>query len=495
MVSFKLRAMVGALAATALVASACAGGDSEAQGPNVNAPSPSESSAVAPAPSQATSAIDPAIVITPPTTMNLDQYFEFSYQEASTVGLNPEAAAIADGVLTSMTQPWVTEAVAENETQECMEGETQCGYFSLALEWMPCEADLLCVKQTLGKTGIGMATGGDFVSVVRIKPETGKDTSLDDFLGNVRASDFLSALNETATLIQKANDSYFEESPPRYDLKTLPSWLPASDGIHVWFPKYEVGPGALGIVEIVMREDEAGFRGEPTPPGEEDLITSYDTAYAFICESETDYLPRLTNRFADPYAVSALQMLLGDLTLDRSSPIYIGAVNGQYDFKTREAVKQWQSLMNIEVDGLVGPRTWATIQYQTCWHEEEAPHSSSGSQGSQSNQGPGADVVQVPLLVGLMNKDAQSVASRAGLGFMARAQGGDPSIAAQVNNGCVIVAQDPAPGALVSRGATVQGLMICPSTGQNAPGVPPSWSGPNMGGYTGPPPPPAWTGR
>lgn len=486
--------VVVAILSCAVLLSACGGPEPEESARTSSSAEPSPVSEPSPTPSVTSPDLKPAIVISPVQSVELSQYSEFTHQEASPVGLPPAAMATAQDVLSAMTVPWVEEARAANDTQECLEGEQKCGFFSLTLEWLPCEYGLLCVKQTVGKAGIGMATGEGGVSVVRIDPQTGEDTSLIDVLGAARTADFLAALNEAATLIQKSNDAYFEESPPTYDVSSVPAWLPTPDGVRVWFPRYALGPGSLGIVEILMRETSEGYRGEPLPPSGEDLVSSFDGAYGFICESDTDYLPRLMNRFADPYAVSVLQRLLADFTESGDSPIYAGEVSGQYDAETRQAVKRWQSLMAIEVDGLVGPRTWGTLQYQTCWHEE-IPETSQQPEGGSGIGDAGTDVVQVPLLVGLLNKDAQRTAGLAGLGFTARALGGDPSVAAQATNGCVIVAQDPLPGAVVSRGALVQAEMLCPNTGYAAPGAPQPWTGSGVGGYTGPPPPPAWTGR
>jgi len=351
--------------------SACSGGNASTSIQPVEVTAPTPTSTEPPISSESPLTVEPGIVITPMKTLELDQYSEFTYQEASTVGLSPEATKVANGVLAAMTEPWVAEAVAENKTEECMEEEDKCGFFSLTLEWLPCEDGLLCVKQTVDKASIGMATGGSgSVSIVRLDPGSGADVSLDVLLGADGATDFLRALNETATLILKVNDMFYEERPPRYDLASLPAWLPESDGIRVWFPKYDVGPGALGIVEIVMRKTDDGYRGEPTPPREENVASSYDVAYDYICDSDVEDLPRLVNRFATPYAVSVLQLLLGDLTGYSDKPLYRGMVSGQYDAETRRAVEDWQTYMSIQVDGVVGPQTWNTLQYHTCWHEE-----------------------------------------------------------------------------------------------------------------------------
>lgn len=203
--------------------------------------------------------LDPGVVIQPAQTLDLDQYSEFSFQEASTVGLSSSRAIVADALLTEMTSPWVMEAKAENETQECLSGESKCGYFSLTLEWLKCESNLLCVLQRVEKTGIGMATGFSSVDAIRINPVSGKDETLEMHLGENESNEFLLVLNETATEIQRTYGFYDPDNPPNYMSSSVPAWLPLADGIHVWFPKYDVAPGALGIVEARFQPSTKGW--------------------------------------------------------------------------------------------------------------------------------------------------------------------------------------------------------------------------------------------
>lgn len=459
-----------------LIVGGCAGGDEALIDPGTPQPTVSEvepgaeikdqspdPNLLAPTPEVPT--IEPGIVVEPPEALNLSKYFEFTYQTARSVGLDPDAALRADGLLSDLSLPLIEQAKRENDTEECMADERECGFFSLILETPQCGDRLLCVKQTLGKAGLGMATGYSEVSVLRIDPASGAEVSLSELLGG-RAEAFIQTVNESAERIRVAHDFDMEDNRPDYSESTMPSWLPLTDGIHVWYPKYEVAPGAYGVVEIIVEETDKGFQGRPVPPKPENLVSSYDEAYDYLCGVETQDLPRLTDRFAAAYPVSVVQTLMREIPDGNGWYLFDGYVNGVYGKGTREAVERLQTLSSAQVDGLVGPETWNVLQYQACWHEEASQPADSGYTNEYETA---VDLVVVPQVVGMFNKDAESVLGQAGLSSRIQAQIGDPSIAAQVNNDCVVTSQNPIAGSQVERWSTVTARMQCPNTGYNTP--------------------------
>ena len=112
------------------------------------------------------------------------------------------------------------------------------------------------------------------------------------------------------------------------------------------------------------------------------------------------------------------------------------------------------------------------------------PNVADASDGDGSIAGQ-QQLATVPNVIGLGNNDAARALQQSGLGMSRRFTNGDPSLAAQTNNGCTVVDQRPRGGSQVSSGTTITILIDCPMTNQ----------GGAVGGYTGPPPPPAWTGR
>jgi len=455
--------------------------------------------------------IQPAIVIQPSESMNLSKYSEFNFESALSVGLDPEIATKADAVLANLSEPWVAEAAAENETQECLEGEAKCGFFELTLERLNCEANLLCVKNYVAKVGIGMATGSSSVKAVRIDSETGRDVSLSEFLGNEQTSNFIDALNETTELVQRANDSYFEDSPPNYSSESMPAWLPLLDGIHVWFPRYEVGPGYLGIVEVRLRSSGGGWNSWLIGESGEIAILSASNGdqsksrKAGVTDADKFTLSRilsdidweldsnscrnveLSNRNANwgilDQARDAPDNPVGCFLAD--SYAYVGKIEGRWRILDRSgsSVDSCSSLQ----EGLSGegvPRNSIAdfIEAKGCVPDEDP--ADDAAQGDWANESvveqprqPELNLVTVPQIVGMFNKDAERAMNSAGLQAMIMPQIGDPSIAAQTTNGCVVISQSPSAGAQVERGSRISAKMQCPNTGYQAPAPPQPYFG------------------
>jgi len=220
---------------------------------------------------------DPLVLIRPYVTKDLSQYSEFRYQSASTVGLSPDASVTADAILAGLVEPYVAEATDDNEKIDCLDIGIQCGYFALALEWLPCDDSILCVKQSLDQTPIGGATGSSQVNTVRLSVETGSAVGLSEYLGVDGVESFLKALNASSELIQRENDLYDPDDPPDYQVDTVPAWLPLSDGIHIWYPKYSVASGALEIIEIRLKESSSGWNSWYVEPNYRSPILDADS--------------------------------------------------------------------------------------------------------------------------------------------------------------------------------------------------------------------------
>jgi len=460
------------------------------------------------------SAVDVSVgvLITPAESLDLDQYGEFTFQSASAVGLAPNALEQANQELARMSEPWIAEAVAENETQECLEGEERCGFFSLSLNWLPCDENLLCVQQVIDKVGVGMAISAPEVSAVRLDPSTGSNVTLDAFLGPESLADFLAALNETTSLVQRLNDSFFEDSPPNYDEESMPAWIPENGGIKVWYPKYEVGPGFLGIVEARFLPTSNGWASWVTQEGEEIPILEVSDGVD-VPSGKQGVSPA-----SDMVLVQVLSDLEWDLdptwcrqvrlangnpnwgVLDESSEAfdnpemcvlsdsfsYVGKVNGKWrvlDYAGSDVDTCTVMREGLSAEGMPENAIEDFISEWGCLSDDEFGDIVDPSQEYEEppaesvQQQPTVDLVEVPQIVGLFNKDAERALGRAGLGSMIQPQIGDPSIAAQTSNQCVVTSQNPVAGSQAERGSTVMAQMQCPNTGYNAPAAPQPWSG------------------
>jgi hypothetical protein len=93
---------------------------------------------------------------------------------------------------------------------------------------------------------------------------------------------------------------------------------------------------------------------------------------------------------------------------------------------------------------------------------------SGGDSGYIDNSGGGVATTQYVTIYNLIGFGSTSVERQLrgyGLNVNTRYTTGDPSISAQLNDGCPVVDQNPAPGSQIPVGGTVVILADCPTTG------------------------------
>ena len=392
---------------------------------------------------------------------DLKNFDTFTYQTATALGLDDEETSNANKNLNAFVNPVVT-AAATNDKYECAMNEPQCGTFIQKLTTPPCaSAQYLCVKQEVGGIVPGAGTGQAFVTSLLLNAKTGTNVTANDYFGLSLANTFIAVVEHAATSVQLANDFYDNALPPKYTNSTLPAWLPQADGIHVWFNKYEVASGADGIVEIILKKNGSEFTATPAPRNPMTLVANYEDAIRWLCSSEPEDLPTLSNQWASFYPVSAVQLQLQN---EQGAKLML---NGIYDQATSKAVQAFQKRSGLFVDGQVSRETWLALQ-RSC-ETQEAPVSSGSSYTSESQAGSMATqsqtMVVVPNFIGLGNNQAKNVGMQSGITLFLRANSGDPSLAAQTQGLCTVVAQNPVAGSQVSRNSIVHATMQCPATG------------------------------
>jgi hypothetical protein len=392
---------------------------------------------------------------------DLKNFDTFTYQTATASGLDEQGTRNANKNLDAFVNP-VVNAAATNDKYECATDNPQCGVFIQKLTTPPCaSAEYFCVKQDVGGIAPGAGTGQAFVSSLLLNSKTGSEVTANDYFGLPLAKTFTSVVEHAATSVQLANGFYDSALPPRYTNNTLPAWLPQADGIHVWFNKYEVASGADGIVEIIVKENGSEFTAAPAPRDPVTLVANYKDAIRWLCSSASEDLPTLSNQWASFYPVSAVQLQLQN---EQGAKV---TLNGIYDQATSNAVKAFQKQSGLFVDGQVHRETWLALQ-RSC-ETQEAPVNSDSSYANQSQTGSTAiqsqTLIVVPNLIGLGNNQAKNVGMQSGITLFLRANSGDPSLAAQTQGLCTVVAQNPVAGSQVSRNSVVNATMQCPSTG------------------------------
>jgi hypothetical protein len=98
----------------------------------------------------------------------------------------------------------------------------------------------------------------------------------------------------------------------------------------------------------------------PSPNATTASVPTTDEAMGYLCSVGVDELSRVTDTSSDPYATSVLQVALGALGYDP------GPVDGTYGKKSRAAVLAYQADASLTADGLVGPKTWTSLQADAC---------------------------------------------------------------------------------------------------------------------------------
>jgi hypothetical protein len=138
-------------------------------------------------------------------------------------------------------------------------------------------------------------------------------------------------------------------------------------------PQTEIAldPGCLPFLEPGRSQLDCRFypKAEEAPKADPSGVPSSaamaplpgtDEAMGYLCSVGVDELARVTARDSDPYDTTVLQTALGLLGYQS------GPIDGVYGKQAREAVLAYQADASLVVDGLVGPKTWASLQADAC---------------------------------------------------------------------------------------------------------------------------------
>lgn len=495
---------VTATAACAVILAACS---STSADPASSIGSPSSPSAAVASPSEAAATPVAEVPTDPPgfaiqtqSRTDLQNYDQFTYMTATVTGLAPEAAAKADERIKGMVDAVVSAAVADDDG-ECIEGEPKCRYFEQSLVPISCTDGHLCLEQRVSAVPIGSATGYESVEVLVLDPESGRTQDLGSVVPSEARDAFLTAMNSALVELQKREGYHDPEVWGELAATDIGAWAPVSEGIRVWFPKYTAGPGALGVVDVMVPypgSDSSIAGSVPEPRWRAIKDASSDPLYVILKsyseESDgsilltVDPLSPDTKGTAGPSCESvtfsrpdASYCLINTTKRDRRVTLLPGADVGVGDSTVTFAqlvdyVNSTPSIVFLGLDGQGFANmivAYASTPNQGGWSDGE---------GSETTQ---QQLTTVPNVIGVHNSDASRLLQQSGLVMSRRFTNGDPSMAAQTNNGCTVVDQQPRGGSQVPVNTSITILVDCPMTNQ----------GGAVGGYTGPPPPPAWTGR
>lgn len=473
----------------------------------------------APDESESSQAAVPGFLIQTHSRDDLRNYSEFSYMTATTTGLSAEAAATADERIKGVVDATVSDAVAGDD-DECMEGESKCGYFQQSLKPLACTDGYLCVQQNVNAAWVGMAISDVQVAVLVLDPQTGRAANLSDVVLAKSRDAFLSAVNKEVSEVQKSAGVYNADDAPNFTEADFAAWAPLPDGIHIWFPKYTAGGGFMGVVEVVVPYPTDVSSGSGTA-GESSPASSSTANWTRLENVETDPVFVILKAYREMPDGSML------LTVDPLSPDMGSGVGDGCPIATFQKPDGAYCLTNTTVRdrrvtlkpnasvwvGDSGTTFKSMVDYisqgptQVYVHldkngfadaieayEPWIPDSSTTGQtpAEQAPQEQQTSFVTVPNVIGLTVDSAANRLKQAGLAYSIQPAGG-VSAAQQARGGCLVASQNPRWGQSVQPGSWVNASFNCPTIPQ--PALPQPYTGADSGQYNGPAPPPAWTGH
>ena len=180
------------------------------------------------------------------------KFTKFTYEMGAVVGPPPLAAKAGSLAVNGMVLQTASAAKKANRGS-CLGGAKSCGYFVQTLTQDPCVDGLVCVRQQWGLLAVGANSSEGVVDTMAIDASTGTAAKLSQFVPASAQKAFLASVN--AALGKQLKKEGLGGDPvwkAKLTMKDITAWLPEPDGMHLWFDKYAVAPGYLGVVSVVV---------------------------------------------------------------------------------------------------------------------------------------------------------------------------------------------------------------------------------------------------
>jgi hypothetical protein len=183
---------------------------------------------------------------------SVPRFQHFSFQDGNLTGLSPDGSQRATATMTAVVNRGAT-AAKRATRYTCLGSAKRCAYYVQTLSQRRCESGFVCVLSTSGLLASGANSGQDWADTFVFDGRTGQPVLLSQVVSASQQTAFVNGVNASvkAALAREGmgNDPFWK---PRVAFKDVRAWLPQPDGIHVWFDKYAVAPGYLGIVHVVV---------------------------------------------------------------------------------------------------------------------------------------------------------------------------------------------------------------------------------------------------
>ena len=195
----------------------------------------------------------PAPVLTVSThTPKVARYQRFTYQTGAIPGLSGPVAKEVQKRIDGMVDRVVAGARKPSRTS-CPVGSDPCGIFQQSLRTYSCSAGSLCVAQDVGLLLPGMNSGQEWVDTLVLDSATGKPRPLSAYVPRRAMPAFLAATT-AAVRGHLATDGL--SADPFWNTpilrRQIKAWIPTRAGMRIWFDKYSAGPGAMGVIQVLV---------------------------------------------------------------------------------------------------------------------------------------------------------------------------------------------------------------------------------------------------
>ena len=202
----------------------------------------------------------PRLVTKQHARTDLPKYMEFRFQTGRVIGVARAAASAMNTAVNGSVAATVKTLAAQ--PAKCTLTSKPCGAVIITLQQRRCLPSLVCITQQTGNLPPGANDSQAWMTTFAFDAATGRQLTLDQIVPVARQQAAADAARASLQATLEADGMNASDWSAPILTSSLKAWLPQPDGIHVWFAKYAVAPGVMGIVETVIPWSAVG--GKPS---------------------------------------------------------------------------------------------------------------------------------------------------------------------------------------------------------------------------------------
>lgn len=196
----------------------------------------------------------PSLSIAHHSLTQVHGYSAFSFDSARTVNMAKASQTAADRAIARFVDIEVSQALqdepAGKSSTDCSKTSSRCGFFKQQLQEQSCSDEYFCLTQPVEWLPYRANDGHASVSTLVIDKATGNRVRLTDVVHADLQPDFLRKVRQDVATQLGSAGTRAKDTPSDISIEDITSWLPLPGGIDVWFAKFAVAPGALGVIRV-----------------------------------------------------------------------------------------------------------------------------------------------------------------------------------------------------------------------------------------------------